>query len=133
MKIVFFIPNMHIAGAERVLLNMINKIIIENPLFSITLMLVKKEGELLIEVSSAPELGLEYNSSNKTFVKSNKTEFSKIRYERNLLLAQSDYTQLEDSTYSGTKEEWKTYRQKLRDITKGVTDPDKIVFPEEPK
>ena len=59
-----------------------------------------KEGELLIEVSSAPELGLEYNSSNKTFVKSNKTEFSKIRYERNLLLAQSDYTQLEDSTYS---------------------------------
>ena len=44
-----------------------------------------------------------------------------------------DFTQLPDSTHSGTKEEWKVYRQKLRDIAKDITDPDVIAFPEEPK
>jgi len=92
-----------------------------------------QEGQSIVEVTDAPALGLEYDSSNKIFVKSNKTEFSKIRVKRDLLLSQSDYTQLYDSTYPNTQDAWKTYRQKLRDITKGVTDPDKIVFPEEPK
>tara|TARA_Y100001973_G_scaffold51775_1_gene76824 strand:- start:12459 stop:12812 length:354 start_codon:yes stop_codon:yes gene_type:complete len=92
-----------------------------------------KEGQSLIEVSSAPEIGLEYNSANKTFVESSKTKFSKIRTKRNLLLVESDYTQLSDSVHKGNKEEWKIYRQKLRDITKDITDPDVIEFPEEPK
>ncbi|HAI43094.1 MAG TPA: hypothetical protein DCM40_35835, partial [Maribacter sp.] len=30
------------------------------------------------------------------------------------------------------KEDWKTYRQKLRDITKDVSNPDDIIFPNEP-
>ena len=57
----------------------------------------------------------------------------KVRNKRNTLLTNSDYTQLADSTYPSTQDAWKTYRQQLRDITKGVTDPDTIVFPEEPK
>ena len=92
-----------------------------------------EEGQTVLEVDSAPEIGLEYKSSTKTFVKSSITKFKEIRDERINRLISSDYTQLDDSTYAGTKEEWKTYRQKLRDITKGVTDPDTIVFPEEPK
>lgn len=74
-----------------------------------------------------------YNFDTKVFSYSNNGKFNDIRIKRNKLLFNSDYTQLDDSTYAGTKEEWKTYRQKLRDITKGVTDPDTIVFPEEPK
>ena len=92
-----------------------------------------EEGHSIIETDSQPEIGLEYNPSTKAFTKSSITKFREIRDKRDQLLISSDYTQLDDSTYAGTKEERKTYRQKLRDITKGVTDPDTIVFPEEPK
>ena len=90
-------------------------------------------GESLIEVSSEPELGLQYDSSTKSFVKSDIVKFKEIKLKRDELLKNSDFTQLSDSTHPGTKEEWKVYRQKLRDIAKDITDPDTIVFPEEPK
>ena len=75
----------------------------------------------------------DYDVTNDTFTENISYKFKVKRIERNELLAKSDYTQFSDSTHKGTKEEWKTYRQKLRDITKAVTDPDTIVFPEEPK
>lgn len=75
----------------------------------------------------------DYDVDTDTFTKNIVYKFKLKRIERDELLSNSDYTQFADSTHKGTKEEWKTYRQKLRDITKGVTDPDKIVFPEEPK
>ena len=90
-------------------------------------------GESLIEVDSEPELGLQYDSSTKSFIKSDIVKFKEIRLKRDQLLKNSDFTQLPDSTHSGTKEEWKVYRQKLRDIAKDITDPDVIAFPEEPK
>lgn len=74
-------------------------------------------------------IGSVYDFETKKFHKS----FNNIREQRDQLLKDSDYTQLPDSTYPSTQEAWKTYRQQLRDITKGVTDPDTIVFPEEPK
>ena len=41
-----------------------------------------------------------------------------LREERNILLAQTDWTQFTDSPVTGTKKsEWKSYRQKLRDLT----------------
>lgn len=59
-----------------------------------------------------------------------------IRRQRNYLLALSDWTQLADSPLSDEeKEEWKTYRQELRDLTDtyaDVTDPTQIVFPQSP-
>lgn len=46
-------------------------------------------------------------------------DISSIRQSRNRKLAESDWTQLPDSPLSEEKkEEWKVYRQKLRDITK---------------
>ena len=42
-----------------------------------------------------------------------------FRDYRNNLLAQCDWTQAADSPLSDSKkDEWKTYRQKLRDLTK---------------
>lgn len=76
---------------------------------------------------------LYYNPDTKAYYKSNEGKFEDIRVKRDQLLKDSDYTQLSDSTYPSTQDAWKTYRQQLRDITKGVTDPDTIVFPEEPK
>ena len=91
------------------------------------------EGLTVIECNLESIEKLSYNFDTKKFFISDEELMKGIRIKRNELLSDSDYTQFTDSTHKGTKEEWKTYRQKLRDITKGVTDPDKIVFPEEPK
>lgn len=56
-----------------------------------------------------------------------------IRQERTNLLAECDWMGMSDLTMSA---DWKTYRQKLRDITKGVDTVDKakaVTMPEKPK
>ena len=52
MKITFFIPNMRGGGAERVLQNLLNKMISTYPHFHIHLILAKKEGVLLNDIKS---------------------------------------------------------------------------------
>lgn len=95
---------------------------------------ILKDTEVLInDVSEEVDFGYKYNFDTKTFLKSNEKLFKEVREKRNILLINSDYTQLPDSTYPSTQDAWKIYRQQLRDITKGVTDPDTITFPEEPK
>tara|TARA_B100000927_G_scaffold72412_1_gene57589 strand:+ start:1739 stop:2092 length:354 start_codon:yes stop_codon:yes gene_type:complete len=94
------------------------------------------EGEILVTTSQDVISSITdwtYDPVNKNFFKGNDYKFKSIRIKRDQLLKDSDYTQLSDSTYPSTQDAWKTYRQQLRDITKGVTDPDTIVFPEEPK
>ena len=45
-----------------------------------------------------------------------------LRTKRNKLLADTDYTVLQDSTYTDEQvAEWVIYRQALRDITNGIT------------
>ena len=44
-----------------------------------------------------------------------------LREERNILLAQTDWTQFTDSPLAETKKsEWRSYRQELRDLTKST-------------
>jgi hypothetical protein len=55
-----------------------------------------------------------------------------LRAKRNKLLADTDYLALSDNTMT---EEVKTYRQKLRDITEGLTTVEQVeavVFPTKP-
>lgn len=59
------------------------------------------------------------------------SQWSWVRHQRDELLLKSDYTQLADSTHSGTKDEWATYRVALRNLT-DQEDPDNIVWPTEP-
>jgi hypothetical protein len=55
-----------------------------------------------------------------------------IRSQRNVYLAESDWTQMTDSPLSELKkEEWKQYRQSLRDIT-NFDSPDHVIWPERP-
>lgn len=55
-----------------------------------------------------------------------------VRQRRNELLKQSDWTQYSDVTLSETSiEEWKVYRQQLRDITLS-DNPFNIIFPSPP-
>tara|TARA_B100000085_G_scaffold61697_1_gene54547 strand:+ start:871 stop:1152 length:282 start_codon:yes stop_codon:yes gene_type:complete len=70
--------------------------------------------------------------SQKIFAEERKTfDIDELRFERNLLLQQSDWTQSRDVTLSNDAD-WKTYRQALRDITKDYTSLDDVVWPEKP-
>ena len=55
-----------------------------------------------------------------------------VRARRDELLRLSDYTQVGDSSHPGTKEEWRTYRQALRDIPQQSGFPNTITWPNEP-
>jgi hypothetical protein len=59
-----------------------------------------------------------------------------LRAKRNKLLADTDYTVLQDSTFTDAQvAEWVVYRQALRDITNGLTTKDEVeavVFPVKP-
>ena len=45
----------------------------------------------------------------------------RIRHKRNQFLSESDWTQVNDVPFSESKkEEWKKYRQELRDITENL-------------
>lgn len=58
---------------------------------------------------------------------------NKIRIQRNNLLSQSDWTQLNDTPLSDSKkQEWSLYRQALRDITLQEEFPHNIVWPISP-
>ena len=54
-----------------------------------------------------------------------------IRSERNKLLADTDWTQIDDSPVN--KEDWATYRQALRDIPQQDGFPTTIVWPVKPE
>ena len=51
---------------------------------------------------------------------------------RNAKLAETDWTQNRDITLSND-EDWKTYRQALRDITKKYKSLDDVKWPEKPE
>lgn len=56
-----------------------------------------------------------------------------VRQKRNLLLTESDWTQLDDTPLSNAKKlEWATYRQALRDITNQAGFPWDVSWPDQP-
>lgn len=56
-----------------------------------------------------------------------------IRHIRNQLLAACDWTQMPDAPLdTDARAAWATYRQALRDVTDGVTDPAQIEWPARP-
>lgn len=53
-----------------------------------------------------------------------------VKSQRNILLAESDWTQVSDSPLSASlKSKWAAYRQELRDITKQLETSDTIIWP----
>ena len=56
-----------------------------------------------------------------------------LRFERNFLLTETDWV-VAKSTETGTpiSDEWKRYRQALRDITKTATSLDDVTWPTKP-
>ena len=63
----------------------------------------------------------------------NQVQFEELRLERNKLLAQSDWTQANDSPLADSKKaEWAIYRQQLRDLPSNTSDPANPNWPEKP-
>lgn len=58
-------------------------------------------------------------------------QWEQIRVARNEILKECDWTVLPDSPVSASIEEWKTYRQQLRDVT-SQSNPFEIVWPTQP-
>jgi hypothetical protein len=58
-------------------------------------------------------------------------QWEQIRVARNQILMESDWTVLPDSPVSASIEEWKTYRQQLRNVT-SQPNPFEIVWPTQP-
>jgi len=59
---------------------------------------------------------------------------TKLRMERNALLASSDWTQASDSPLNdGAKSEWAVHRQLLRDLPATESDPADPTWPEAPE
>jgi len=57
---------------------------------------------------------------------------AQVRMERNILLAQTDWTQLADVPQA-TKDLWVEYRQALRDIPQQEGFPHNVTWPEKPQ
>ena len=57
---------------------------------------------------------------------------AEVRTKRNALLAASDWTQLQDAP-TELAEQWKEYRQALRDIPQQEGFPFNVVFPTRPE
>jgi len=58
---------------------------------------------------------------------------NKVRSKRNILLINSDWTQLSDSPLDADKAaEWATYRQALRDLTDNLDENGDVTFPTAP-
>jgi hypothetical protein len=58
-------------------------------------------------------------------------QWEQIRVARNEILTQCDWTILPDSPVSSSIEDWKTYRQQLRDIT-NQSNPFEVMWPTQP-
>ena len=86
----------------------------------------------VIELTAEEEavLNARDNSIPSPFEKAMKN----LRFKRNNLLTESDWTVLPDSPIAD-KTAWQTYRTKLRDITENLTtveDVETVVFPTKP-
>ncbi|MTH18284.1 hypothetical protein GKZ88_22125 [Flavobacterium sp. LC2016-01] len=70
--------------------------------------------------------------THSPFIQSKNNILENLKIERNLLLTESDWTQLNDSPLTEDKKtEWKNYRQALRDLT-DLNDLTSIVWPTKP-
>ena len=60
--------------------------------------------------------------------------WNRVKMVRQSMLAQSDWTQAQDSPISeSVKEQWRSFRQQLRDIPQNFSDPREVVFPIPPE
>lgn len=107
---------------------------------------VEKNSSLAVEVTDELASQLESSTENlflidgalKTLMQKHVIENidvfkNRVRSKRNILLINSDWTQLSDSPLDADKvSEWATYRQALRDLTDNLDENGDVTFPTAP-
>jgi hypothetical protein len=86
-----------------------------------------------VKIPEKPSEYHEFNFDSKQWIdqRTSESEWNVVRFKRNTLMVQCDWTQMPDVNIS-TKETWAAYRQALRDIT-NQTDPFNITWPTPPQ
>tara|TARA_B100000424_G_scaffold173406_1_gene133754 strand:+ start:1623 stop:1895 length:273 start_codon:yes stop_codon:yes gene_type:complete len=82
-----------------------------------------------VVVPLTPEEIAEVEALRATAPSETELKWQRVRSERNSLLAECDWRANSDLTLS---DEWKTYRQALRDVPSSQSDPDNITWPTKP-
>lgn len=86
-------------------------------------------GSQVIEKVAGSEVGGKWRTYSIRS-KTNDEKWVILKYKRDGLLVESDFTQLEDSPKD--KQAWKTYRQALRDLPATYPNADDVVWPTQP-
>jgi len=80
-----------------------------------------------IQLTAEEEAALDVRTENADL------DMSSVRHQRNGWLRGSDWSQIGDATLGDhTAEEWRTYRQALKDIPQNYTRQSDVVWPEDP-
>lgn len=87
----------------------------------------------VIDMPEKPNAFCIFDYDTKQWIdpRTNETQWPIVKSQRDALLAASDWTQLTDVVLSN-KDQWKVYRQELRDITT-QPDPFNIIWPTPPQ
>ena len=84
-----------------------------------------------IKIKMTEEEIAEHNKSIEGLASSDEINLRNLRNTRNLLLSETDWMTFSDSPTMS--DEWKKYRQELRDITKTYKSPDDVKWPTKPE
>jgi hypothetical protein len=77
---------------------------------------------------------LERHSKGEVELEDPEVQWTEIKAKRDQLLRDSDWTQTGDSPLSKyKKDQWKKYRQELRDLTNTFSAPNSVEWPKPPK
>ena len=92
-------------------------------------------GQTITKYSEYECVGVGCTYNNGTWIRPAEYEvdhWAILRYNRDKRLTQSDWKVLPGSIYESRLEEWKVYRQQLRDLPANTSDPQKVVYPTRP-
>ena len=92
-------------------------------------------GQTLTKYSEYECVGVGCTYNNGTWIRPEDPtvdHWAILRYNRDKRLIQSDWKVLPGSIYESKLEEWKVYRQQLRDLPANTSDPQKVVYPTRP-
>lgn len=90
------------------------------------------ENKQIVNMPPKPHGAVYFNYETKQWVRDSEAQGYAIKTKRNILLVESDWTQLPDVPIN-TKTQWATYRQALRDITTQEGYPFDVIWPTKPE
>ena len=92
-------------------------------------------GQTITKYSEYESVSIGNTYNNGTWIRpqdSTLDHWKILRYNRDKRLTQSDWKVLPGSPFESKLDEWKTYRQALRDLPANTSDPKKVVYPRRP-